>query len=234
MTEAAILDAIGQLNAGLGMWRTIAQRAAAVPQLASTAAFALSQAAFDRALTGDCSSAFPLAMQASNYASGPQSLFLLGLASGFCGNIEGTRMRLNALSSTYAQSFNVKSFYASDLNALMQWKAGALADALVTLQSASSYDAISFTPYLRGQVYLAQKQPQPATVEFQAVLRHQGQIVLMEAEALPMTHLSLARAFVANGDPANAAQSYKRLAIMLERADADNPVLTEASLAAAH
>ena len=49
-----------------------------------------------------------------------------------------------------------------------------------------------------------------------------------------MTRLALARAFVANGDPANAAQSYEKLATMFEGADADNPVLTEASLAAAH
>ena len=233
ITQATILDAGGRFNAGLAMWRAIAQRAAAAPQLTSSAAYALSQAALDRALTGDCTTSSALEREASIYPSGPQALFMSGMASGLCGNIDDTRVRLGVLTTTYAQSFHVKSFYASDLNALMQWKAGALADALVTLQSASNYDAISFTPYLRGQVYLAEKQPQPATVEFQSMLRHQGQILLMNAEALPMTYLALARAFVANGDPSNAAKSYKRLATLLQRADPDSPSLTEAQLATA-
>ena len=231
MTAAAILDASGQFNAGLTVWRAVADQAAGIPDLVSSAAFAFSQAALDHALAGDCLTALALGREASRFPAGPQAIFSFGMASGLCGNVEDARTQLNLLTANYGESFALKGFYATDLNGLMQWKSGAVADALVTLQSASSYDSISFTSFLRGQVYLAQKQPQLATVEFQSMLRHPGQIVLLNTAELPMTDLALARAFAANGDMGNAEQSYNKLATMFESADPNSPILAEARLA---
>ncbi len=229
--EAEVLDATGQFNAGLFRWRTIAQAASVTPQLSSAAAYALSAAALDRALTGDCANTLSLEREASAYPAGPDAMFNFGISSGLCGNLGDLRSRLIGLSAAYSQSTRVMGFYSSDLTALLQWKSGAFADALVTLQSADQYDAISFNQYLRSQVYLAQKQPQPATVELQAMLRHPGEVALVNAAALPMSEVALARAFAANGDRVNAAQAYKKVLAYFQRGDPDNSIVAEASLA---
>ena len=134
------------------------------------------------------------------------------MASGLCGDTAGLHAQIARLQAAYPQSTRVAGYYTSDLNALMQIRSGGFADALVTLQSADHYDSVSFNAYLRGQAYLSQKKPQPATVELQALLRHPGQVALVSPEMLPSAELSLGRAFAANGDAGNTALAEARLA----------------------
>ncbi len=233
MTEAALLDASGQLAAGLMKWRTVAQRALSNQSFTSTSSFALSHAALNRALAGDCSTASDLTREMSAYAAGAETMFTLGLSSALCGNTNDARSQLASITATYRQSSRVRGFYSSDLNAMLQWKSGALADGLATLQSAAQYDLISFNQYLEAQIYLAQKQPQPATVTLQVSLRHPGALVQVNPQLLPMTQLTLARAFASNGDAANAGRAYTQVANILRGADVGNPLLLEAQAVAA-
>lgn len=227
-SQAAVLDGRGLFDQGLAKWKQVASHAATVPALGSAATYALTQAALDRALASDCTQALDLLHDAAVFPAGPQALFSMGMAFGLCGNVAGAHSSASALSSNYSQSFAVKRFYLSDLNALAQWKSGSAADALLTLQSAKPYDRLSLTPYLRGLVYLSDKQPQMAIVEFQSMLSHSGTTALPLPEAFPMAQLGIARAYAATGDGGNATQSYGRFLSMWPQAAPDNALLAEA------
>ncbi|HEY4354972.1 MAG TPA: protein kinase [Acidobacteriaceae bacterium] len=228
---ASVLDAGGQFRDGLLRWRDIAQRASALPELSSAASFALSQGALNRALALDCSGAFGLLQTALGLPSGPAALFAQGATSGLCGDLAGARRSAVALNANYGQAFAVRGFYVSDLNALILWKSGLAADALITLESAKEYDALSFTPYLRGLVYFSEHQTQLANVEFQHIISQRGLTSLINTETVAMAQLNMARGYAAGGERNNAVQAYARLLALWPHGDAENPLVGEARAA---
>ena len=108
---------------------------------------------------------------------------------------------------------------------------GSAADALITLESAKEYDALSITPYLRGLVYFSEHQTQLANVEFQGMLHRRGPATLINAETVAMAQLNTARGYAAAGDQSNAAQTYAQMLTLWPHADQDNPLLGEARAA---
>jgi hypothetical protein len=225
---ASVADATGHFHDGLDRWRTISARAAAAPELTSASAYALAQGALNRALASDCNSASSLLQSEAGLPAGPSALYALGLSSGLCGELSSARKSVETLNATHAQASAVRSFYIANLNALILWKSGLPADALITLESAKDTDALSYTPYLRGLVYMAQSETQLANVEFQSMQRRRGAMALLTPMLSPVSQLGIVRAYAASGDAANSAQAYDTLLSMLPAADADCILLPEA------
>jgi tetratricopeptide (TPR) repeat protein len=90
----------------------------------------------------------------------------------------------------------------------------------------SSLNGCLFPAYVRGQAYLAAKQGGPAAAEFQKIIDHRGLVGACETGALAL--LGIARAFILQGDAAEARTAYKDFLTLWQDADADIPVLIEA------
>ena len=226
--RAQLLDATGQMTAGFNLWLATANTAKITPELVSTAAYALAQAALNRALTADCETATALAREASSLPRGESAIFAIGMARGLCGDAAGARAAVDALTVAYPQSFAVKNYYLAELMAVDQMHAGDTDAALVTLQTAKPFDLISLTPYERGLVHATAKQWPLAIADFQFVLLHRGAATLIAAPMYPMAQIGLARAYAASGDKINSATAYRTFLEMWKAADASDPLVVEA------
>jgi serine/threonine protein kinase/Flp pilus assembly protein TadD len=104
--------------------------------------------------------------------------------------------------------------------------------AIEILQAATSYEFgnmgyTSLYPiFVRGQAFLALKQGSEAGVEFKKILDHRG-LVLNEPIAA-LAHLGLARAFVLQGNAAQARVAYQDFFALWKDADPDVPILVTA------
>jgi len=226
--RAQLLDATGQMTAGFNLWLATANTAKITPALVSTAAYALAQAALNRALTGDCETASSLAREASTLPHGANAIFAIGMTRGLCGDAAGVRDAVDALIARYPKSFAVKNYYLAELTAVDQMHAGDADAALVTLQAAKPFDLISMASYERGLAHAAAKQWPVAIADFQFVLLHRGAATLTVAPMVPMAQLGLARAYAASGDKGNSATAYRAFLEMWKAADASDPLVVEA------
>jgi tetratricopeptide (TPR) repeat protein len=226
--RAQLLDATGQMTAGFNLWLATANTAKITPALTSTAAYALAQAAMNRALTSDCETALSLAREASTLPRGRRAIFAIGMAQGLCGGATGARDAVDALTVAYPQSFAVKNYYLADLMAVDQIRLGDADTAITTLQSAKDFDLISLTPYLRGLAHSGEKQWPAAIADFQFVLLHRGATMLNDAPVYAMSELGLARAYAGSGDKANSVTAYRTFLEMWKAADASDPLVVEA------
>jgi eukaryotic-like serine/threonine-protein kinase len=84
-----------------------------------------------------------------------------------------------------------------------------------------------FSPYLRGQAYLAAGQGKSAAVEFQKILDRQG--IVWNCATGALAHLGLARALALAGDKDRALAAYKDFLALWKDADPDIPILKEAT-----
>jgi len=226
--RAQLLDATGQMTAGFNLWLATANTARITPALVSTAAYAVAQAALNRALTSDCETATALAREASSLPRGRSAIFAIGMARGLCGDGAGARDAVDTLTLAYPQSFAVKNYYLAELMAVDQIHSGDTGAALVTLQPAKPFDLISLTPYERGLTRAAAGQWPLAIADFQFVLLHRGAVTLTDAPMYPMAQLGLARAYAASGDKVNSAAAYRTFLEMWKAADANDPLVVEA------
>ena len=232
-TYGIYLDNGGRLNSGANVWKTRAAAAGKIPDLASTAAFLLSQGALDRALVGDCAEGEAMAHDADGFQQGMTSLFNAGIAHALCGNIPRAKQIAGELQSGYSQSFQVTGFYLADLQAAIALHDRDPEAALEALRPARQFDLISLTPYLRGLAHVALRQLQIGIVDFQTVLAHRGVTFLAGSDVYPVAEIGVARAFAETGDVGNSAQAYKRFLELWSSADAGQPLLKEARVAGA-
>ena len=128
--------------------------------------------------------------------------------------------------------------YLPTLRALFALNAHDPAAAIQALQVASRYDlhtsGVGFKDrfgalypiYVRGQAYLAARQPAEAAAEFQRILDHRSIVLVDPMDA--MARLHLARALALSGDTVKAKSAYGDLLTLWKNADPDIPVLEEA------
>jgi tetratricopeptide (TPR) repeat protein len=111
----------------------------------------------------------------------------------------------------------------------------AAAKAAEYLDSAAAYELGTSTPfqlgtlypvYVRGEAYLALHQGKQAAGEYQKILHHRGIILNFCTGAL--AHLGLARAYVLQGDTAQAKAAYQDFLTLWKDADPDIPILIAA------
>jgi len=89
-----------------------------------------------------------------------------------------------------------------------------------------SFEGCMYPAYVRGQAYLAAKQPPRAAAEFQKILDHRG--LVRNCETGPLARLGIARAFALQGDKPKARAGYQDFLNLWKDADPDIPILKRA------
>jgi len=224
---AGVLDAAGQLNAGLATWRDVAGHVTAVPELGSATGYALARAALDRALTGDCTAAKGLLQESSPQPAGADANFAAGMASVLCMDIEGAKRNLADLSKGTPVFVGAKSFYIPDLAAAIEWKSGNASGALAKLQGIKD-DPTAMGPYLKALIHLASNQPLSVLEDLQPLQQHKGVVVLGNPMIYSLVEFQMGRAYAASGDARNATTSYKNFLASWVNADPGNSLVAEA------
>jgi tetratricopeptide (TPR) repeat protein len=167
-----------------------------------------------------------------NYAAA----FALALA----GDVPQARALGQDLAREFPEDTSVQFMYLPTLRALflLNTPTPDAAAAIQALQTASRYDlalgAVGFIGrfgglypiYVRGQAYLAARQPAKAVGEFQRILDHRNIVLVDPMDA--MARLQLARALVLSGDIVTAKNAYGDLLTLWKNADADIPALKAA------
>jgi tetratricopeptide (TPR) repeat protein len=165
-----------------------------------------------------------------NYAAA----FALALA----GDLPQSRALAEDLAREFPEDTSVQFMYLPTLRALFSLNAHDPAAAIQALQTASRYDlalgAVGFIGrfgglypiYVRGQAYLAARQPAEAVGEFQRILDHRSIVLVDPMDA--MARLQLARALALLGDNVKAKNAYGDLLTLWKDADADISVLKAA------
>jgi serine/threonine protein kinase/tetratricopeptide (TPR) repeat protein len=83
-----------------------------------------------------------------------------------------------------------------------------------------------YSPYIRGQAYLAAGQGNSAAVEFQKILDHKG--IVWNCSSGALARLGLARAWAIAGDKERAKAAYGEFFTLWKDADSDIPILKAA------
>jgi tetratricopeptide (TPR) repeat protein len=129
--------------------------------------------------------------------------------------------------------------YLPTLRALFALHNKAPSDAIERLQTALPYDLAMpgtaffakfgglYPAYVRGRAYLEAGRGREAAAEFQKVLDHRGIVLADPIGAL--AHLQLGRALVLSGEKDRARSAYQDFFTLWKDADADIPILNEAS-----
>jgi serine/threonine protein kinase/tetratricopeptide (TPR) repeat protein len=201
----------GLFEAGRAVWEAFYGNAAAARQSASKAL------ALGRDRDVDYAAAFALALS---------------------GDLRQARDLAQDLAREFPEDTFVQFMYLPTLRALFALNAHDPAAAIQALQVASRYDlhtsGVGFIDrfgalypiYVRGQAYLAARQPAEAVGEFQRILDHPS-IVLVDPMAA-LARLQLARALALSGDTVKAKSAYSDLLTLWKNADPGIPVLKEA------
>jgi eukaryotic-like serine/threonine-protein kinase len=201
----------GLFEAGKAVWEAFYGNAAAARQSASKAL------ALGRDRNVDYAAAFALALS---------------------GDLRQARDLAQDLAREFPEDTFVQFMYLPTLRALFALNARDPAAAIQALQVASRYDlhtvGVSYIGrfgalypiYVRGQAYLAARQPAEAVGEFQRILDHRSIVLIDPMDA--MARLQLARALALSGDTVKAKSAYGDLLTLWKNADSDIPVLKAA------
>ncbi|SNS72555.1 DNA-binding winged helix-turn-helix (wHTH) domain-containing protein [Granulicella rosea] len=118
--------------------------------------------------------------------------------------------------------------YAPSVRAIVALEEGKPQEAVALMQASAPYELRDPTvPYLRGQAYLAARQPAEAEVEFNK-LADRPWLADPPAPLIPLAHLGLARAYAMQGQFGESGKQYKALLDAWQGADSDLPVLKQA------
>jgi hypothetical protein len=147
-----------------------------------------------------------------------------------CGAVDAANNLTRELTRRFSSATLTTNLQVPVTAAIGAARSGQSKRALELLESVEPYDhvpAAEFWPsYLRGQAYLALKQPREAVAQFGHITDHRG-----EAPTSPLYSLSLlgsARASALAGDVAAARERYARFFESWNDADANLAILKEA------
>jgi len=149
--------------------------------------------------------------------------------------------RANALAGDLGKRFPedtiVQFNYLPTLRAKLALNKGNAADAIESLKAAEPYDlgvstdspmnwSAMYPVFVRGEAYLAAGQGSDAVAELKRILDHPG--IVLNQPIAALAHLGLARAYLLQGDRANAKAAYRDFLTLWKDADPDIPVLQQA------
>ena len=130
----------------------------------------------------------------------------------------------------YPESTFVRTVLVPAGEAAIALGRNAPAEALAALEPAAATElgtVAGLVPiYLRGEAYLARREPGAARREYQKVLDHRGADPF--APVVPLAHLGLARAWALDGNAEQSRREYDALFDVWKGADADLPLLVRA------
>ncbi len=149
-----------------------------------------------------------------------------------------SRALADDLAKNFPEDTSVQYLYLPVLRGLLSLNAHDAGGAIQSLQTATRFDlgvgvigAITYFGrlypiYVRGQAYLAARQPAEAAAEFQRILDHRS-IVLVDPMGA-MARLQLARALALSGDTVKAKSAYHDLLTLWKNADPKIPMVETA------
>jgi serine/threonine protein kinase/tetratricopeptide (TPR) repeat protein len=215
--------------------RELSRRAQASAQLAGqreTAANYEANASLREALFGNPAQARRLASSALDLANGRDMQFEAALVLAMIGDAPRAQTLTTDLSRRYPEDTIVQFKELPTLRAQLALGRDRPSQAIEELQAASPYDigmlaigSVSYSGYVRGEVYLATHDGSKAAGEFQKIIDHRT-VGMHSIGAL--ARLGLARAEVLQGDIVNAKSAYQDFLDLWKDADADIPILKQA------
>ena len=155
--------------------------------------YLLAQAALDRALTRSCGPALEFAREAGRSPLGIVASFNAGMALALCNEKVAAEQMIETIQQRFPKSSAATDYYVADLRAAIGLDQKDMKGALASLGSASSYDTVSLTPYLRGLAHMGTGEAVLAVADFQTVLDHRGAAFLAGSDVYPMAQIGLAR-----------------------------------------
>ena len=160
--------------------------------------------------------------------------FALALA----GDFSRAQALARDLENRFPEDTSVQFNYLPALRALFALNDRKPQEAIDLLQVAVPYDfavpAIDFNAffgalypaYVRGEAYLAVREPAKAAAEFQKILDHRGLVVADPVGA--MARLQLGRALALSGDKTKAKAAYQDFLTLWKEADPEMPIFKQA------
>jgi eukaryotic-like serine/threonine-protein kinase len=182
------------------------------------------------AIAGQCAEASTEVAQGLALNRDNISLERASRAFALCGSASEAAALVAELERRYPNATLTQRVAVPVTTAIGELRAGNHARVIEAMTPVKLYDHApwsEFWPaYLRGQAYLALKQPNQAAVEFQKILVHRGESPL--APLYPFAQLGAARAAAAAGNIANAREAYDRFLTTWRDADPELTALREA------
>jgi tetratricopeptide (TPR) repeat protein len=164
--------------------------------------------------------------------------YAAAFALALSGDLPKSRALAEDLAREFPEDTSVQFIYLPTLRALFSSNAHDSAAAIQALQIASRYDlalggvgfigrfGVLYPIYVRGQAYLAARQPADAAAEFRRILDHRSIVLVDPMDAL--ARLQLARALALSGDTAKANGAYEDLLALWKDADRKVSMVNEA------
>jgi eukaryotic-like serine/threonine-protein kinase len=201
-----------------------------------TAAGYEAEVALWEALFGNAAEARRRSAAALGLSNGRDVQYGAALALAFTGNAGQAQTLADDLGKRFPEDTLVKFKYLPTIRAQLALSRNDSSRAINILQVAAPYElglpgGGAFSPtlypvYVRGKSYLAAHQGGEAATEFQKILDQRG---VVQNEAIgALAHLGLARAYVMQGNTANARAAFKDFLALWKDADPDIPILKQA------
>jgi tetratricopeptide (TPR) repeat protein len=195
-------------------------------------------AALYEALFGNHLQARRLAVSALQRSAGRDVQYAAALALAMAADSAKSQALADDLVRLFPEDTIVRLNYLPTLRAQLALNHNDAANAIETLRVASPYELITpanptlslelYPVFVRGQAYLQVQEGSEAAAEFQKILNHSGLVNFAPIGAL--AHLGLARAYVLQGDMAQARSAYQDFLTLWKDADSDIPILKQAKV----
>jgi tetratricopeptide (TPR) repeat protein len=193
------------------------------------------QAALREALMGNLALARHQAEDAISLTDNKYVQAIGATVLGLTGDSAKSTQMADDLASRYPENTSMRFHYLPMIRCAVVTRKGSATQALDGTEMDERYDLSSanwmsyaklYTVYLRGQAYLAARQPVQAEAAFQKILDHPGLVVNEPIGAL--AHLGLGRAYAMAGDSNQARTSYQDFLVLWKEADPGIPILQQA------
>jgi eukaryotic-like serine/threonine-protein kinase len=164
--------------------------------------------------------------------------FGAGFALALVGEISAAQAIASDLEKRFPQDSFVQFTYLPVLRALFTLKRGEAVNAIESLDRALPYEQAApgsefiglfggtYSAYVRGEAYRAQRMPAEAAREFQKIVDHRGLVNCDPIDAL--ARLELARSLISSGAIDKGRSAYQDLFTLWRGADANLPVPSQA------
>jgi tetratricopeptide (TPR) repeat protein/predicted Ser/Thr protein kinase len=185
--------------------------------------------ALRESLTGKTHDAHQHAALALKHPGYRRGRFLVACTLAYLGENAQAESLIEELARDFRQDTVVQFAILPTLRAKIALNRGKSDEAVNSLKSALPYELgewALYPAYVRGEAYLAVHQGREAAGEFQKILDHHG--LLLNDIIGVLAQLQIARAYVLEGDSANARAAYRDFLTLWRDADPDIPVLKQA------
>jgi tetratricopeptide (TPR) repeat protein len=236
--QALVLARSGQMRNARIQWQHTIERTQQTGDREKAAIYQAAEAVCE-AHFGNREQAKERAGAALELGKGRDVIYATAFTLALSGDISESRRLAEDLARRFPEDTPVQFEYLPTLRALFALHNKAPSDAIERLQTALPYDLAMpgtaffakfgglYPAYVRGRAYLEAGRGREAAAEFQKVLDHRGIVLADPIGAL--AHLQLGRALVLSGEKDRARSAYQDFFTLWKDADADIPILNEAS-----